>query len=162
MRDGLSVTAAVDQVRKEGVTMLYRGVLSPLGMRATSLSIMFGSYGSYKQWFEVTYPKTSPHVILAISAVLAGVTEATFAIPFERVQTLLLDKKFNSKFHNTLHTVRHLAKKHPMKEFYRGSITIVFRNSLGNLMFFSSREQVQKYMPKEGTVLTKFIIDFIK
>lgn len=162
MRDGLPLTVAYDQVKKEGFYMLYRGLLSPLGMRAASLSIMFGSFGTYKHFFEVQYPNVNRGAILVVSATLAGISEACFAVPFERVQTLLLDKKFNSRFHNTLHAVKHLAKKHPVKEFYRGSTVIMLRNSIANVLFFSSREQASKFKPKGGSNLTKFIIDFIK
>lgn len=162
MRDGLPVTAAVDQVKNEGISMMYRGVLSPLGMRATSLSIMFGTYGSYKHIFETNYPSVNRNAILVVSATLAGISEACFAVPFERVQTLLLDKQFNSRFQNTLHAVQHLAKKHPVTEFYRGFSVIAVRNSVANAIFFMSRERVQTMMPKEGTVFTKFVVDFIK
>ncbi|ODM87339.1 Solute carrier family 25 member 51 [Orchesella cincta] len=52
MRDGLPLTVAVDQVRKRGLLYALRGVLSPLGMRAVSLSLMFGSYGSCRAFLQ--------------------------------------------------------------------------------------------------------------
>lgn len=162
MRDGLPIPVAVSQVRNEGFYMLYRGVLSPLGMRASSLAIMFGSFGSYRVFFEKQHPQLGPHTVLVLSATLAGISEACFGVPFERVQTLLLDKKFNSRFQNTLHAVRHLWKQHPVKEFYRGASVIMFRNSLGNTMYFTAREHVANIFPTEQTTLTKFIVDFIK
>ncbi|ODM87340.1 Solute carrier family 25 member 51 [Orchesella cincta] len=161
MRDGLPSTVAVDQVRKEGFYMLYRGVLSPLGMRAVSLSLMFGSYGSCRAFLQTNVPQLNKHAALLFSAALAGISEACVVLPFERVQTLLLDKKFNLRFQNSVHAFRHLWKHHPTSEFYRGASTIMFRNSFANALYFSVRENADKVMPKQSTTFGKFIVDFI-
>ncbi|CAL8143958.1 unnamed protein product [Orchesella dallaii] len=161
MRDGLPLTVAVEQVRKEGFSMLYRGVLSPLGMRAVSLSMMFGSYGSCRAFLQTNAPGLNKHAALLLSATIAGISEACVVVPFERVQTLLLDKKFNLRFQNTLHAFLHVWKHHPKTEFYRGASTIIVRNSFANALYFSVRENAGKVMPQPSTSFGKFIIDFI-
>lgn len=162
MRSGISATAAVDQVRKEGFHMLYRGVLPPLAMRATSMAIMFFSYGSTKDWLYKVHPNFNRHAALFCSASLAGIMEACFAVPFERVQTLLLDKNFNTRFHNSVHVVRHIWKHHQFKEYYRGATAVMFRNSVANFFFFMARERADEVMPHGTTTFTKLLVDFVK
>lgn len=63
---------------------LYRGVLSPLLMKAATQSIMFGTYTQYSRLLSENLPlKTAQSKV--VGAVLAGATEAIL-MPLERVQ----------------------------------------------------------------------------
>lgn len=53
MVHGVSTSGAVDQLRKEGLKNLYRGLLPPLMSKTVSVSIMFGSYSWYRSVIEV-------------------------------------------------------------------------------------------------------------
>ena len=88
MLHGVPVSQALSQLRKEGPFMLYRGILPPLFQKATSVSIMFGSYNYYSSLSVRAFPQTNSLLVKSCSAGLAGLSEATLT-PFERVQTLL-------------------------------------------------------------------------
>lgn len=45
----VEVKLAVQELRQEGLTFLYRGILPPLAQRTLSLSLMFGLYDGTKQ-----------------------------------------------------------------------------------------------------------------
>lgn len=53
MVHGVSTTGAVDQLKKEGLKNLYRGLLPPLLSKTVSVSIMFGSYSWYRSVIEI-------------------------------------------------------------------------------------------------------------
>lgn len=89
---GHSVRSAFGELRAEGVLNLYRGVGPPLIQRSVTLSLMFGTYGTYRYLLE-KYAKDvpligEPYGQLCLAAFLAGSTEA-FLCPFERIQMLL-------------------------------------------------------------------------
>merc|ERR1712059_197345 len=50
--------------------------------------------------------------------------------PFERIQTLMLDQKYEGRFRNTPHAFSVLWTSYGPREFYRGLSAILLRNSL--------------------------------
>ena len=145
---GIAALEAVRQLRREGAFHLYRGVLSPLLMRLLSQSVMFGSYSTFSR-------AAAEHLGLRerrakiTGAVLAGASEAFF-MPLERVQVLMQDSKFHSKFRNSAHAASALRVYGPA-EYYRGLSAILLRNCPGNVIFFTSREKLKGSMPEEWT-----------
>ncbi len=91
MLHGHSVSSAFGELRAEGARHLYRGVGPPLIQRSVTLSLMFGTFGSYQYLLE-RYGNEEltggPYGRLCLAAFLAGSTEA-FLCPFERIQMLL-------------------------------------------------------------------------
>lgn len=89
MLHGQSVRTATATLRSEGIGLLYRGVAPPLIQRSLTLSLMFGTFGTYQKLLE-TYSDQifSSSVRFCLSAFLAGSTEAIMC-PLERIQMLL-------------------------------------------------------------------------
>jgi hypothetical protein len=129
---GIRFFRALRQLRKEGLVNLYRGLLPPLLQRTATVSLMFGTYNSYKDSLRSISPNTSYVVLHTAAAIGAGTTEAILA-PFERIQVVLQVKDFHERYQNTFHASREIAS-HGVKELYRGTSAIVLRNGLSNIL----------------------------
>ncbi|XP_032670015.1 solute carrier family 25 member 51 [Odontomachus brunneus] len=152
--EGVPVTAAVGQMSREGIQLLYRGILPPLCQKTLSVSVMFSVYEGCKQ--RLILLTGSPVLAQVMAANVAGATEALL-MPFERVQTLLQDWHYHDKFKNTSHAFKHLLTNYGVTECYRGFLPIVYRNGLSNLMFFTLRDQSKILMGGHESLLTNFV-----
>lgn len=152
--EDVPANAAFKQLSKEGIRLLYRGILPPLCQKTLSLSVMFSMYEGCK---ERLYMLTHNDVLVRILAAhIAGTAEAIL-MPLERVQTLLQDWRYHNKFKNTSHAFKYLLKNYGLSECYRGLMPIVYRNSCSNLMFFVFKEQSKLLMGEQESVVTSFI-----
>lgn len=159
MRDGVAISKAIQQLKHEGFHYLYRGILPPLIQKTISVSIMFGTYSQYGQMLKKTFPSVPEPICLGIAATLAGNTEALLT-PFERIQTLMQDRNYHTKFRNTFHACVEL-QKFGIKEFYRGLVPILLRNGPSNVMFFGLRSSVKDNLPKTSFWWNELLTDFI-
>ncbi|XP_071566376.1 mitochondrial nicotinamide adenine dinucleotide transporter SLC25A51 [Temnothorax nylanderi] len=152
--EGVPVGAAVGQMSREGVRLLYRGILPPLCQKTLSLSLMFSMYEGCKHRLCLL----TENVVLAkiLAANIAGTMEALL-MPLERVQTLLQDWRYHDKFKNTPHAFRYLLTNHGVTECYRGMVPIIYRNGLSNLMFFTLRDQSKVLLGKQESLFTNFV-----
>ena len=93
---GLNVRSATANLRAEGIQHLYRGVGPPLIQRSITLSLMFGTFGTYHCLLDnyVNNIIPSSYARLCLAAFLAGSTEA-FLCPLERIQMLLQVYHYN-------------------------------------------------------------------
>lgn len=140
MVHGVRATSAINQLRREGLGTLYKGLLPPLMSKTTSVSLMFGTYSSYRSFLEThhLFPVThKPMIRLSIAAFLSGSTEAVLC-PFERIQMLLQSRDFGHRFQNTFQAFRGLNGG--VREYYRGLSAILLRNGPSNILFFSVKE----------------------
>ncbi|XP_076621544.1 mitochondrial nicotinamide adenine dinucleotide transporter SLC25A51 [Colletes latitarsis] len=152
--EGVPAKLALQQISKEGVQLLYRGILPPLCQKTLSLSIMFSVYEGCK---ERLYMLTNNDILIRILAAhFAGTAEAIL-MPLERVQTLLQDWRYHDKFKNTSHAFTYLLKNYGIPECYRGLVPIICRNSSSNLMFFVLREQSKQLIGQNDSLLTSFV-----
>ncbi len=144
----ISPREAVRQLLHEGAFNMYRGIMSPLLMKISAQSVMFGSYAQYSRLLQESArpPLTTLQCKLA-GAVLAGASEAAL-MPLERAQVLMQDAKYNKRFKNTLHAMWSI-KEHGPTEYYRGMSAILLRNCLGNMIFFTQRERIKTALPEE-------------
>ncbi|EZA58349.1 hypothetical protein DMN91_006005 [Ooceraea biroi] len=152
--EGVPVGAAVGQMSREGIQLLYRGILPPLCQKTLSLSLMFSIYEGCRQRFCLLTGNAVVAKVLAAN--IAGAAEAIL-MPFERVQTLLQDWRYHTKFKNTSHAFRYLLTNYGVTECYRGMVPIICRNGLSNLMFFTLRDQSKELMGTQETLLTNFV-----
>lgn len=158
MMHGVETTFALNQLQKEGLGFLYRGMLPPLLQRSLSMSVMFGVYdGSLKPLLDRDY---NPYIAKTLAGVIAGCFEATL-MPFERIQTLLIHPKYHNKFRNTADAASYIAKHYGIKEFYRGLIPILFRNGPSNAMFFIIRDEIKIRFPHQEKALYQSLQNFI-
>ncbi|KAJ0181339.1 hypothetical protein K1T71_003424 [Dendrolimus kikuchii] len=158
MMHGVETTFALNQLQKEGLTYLYRGMLPPLMQRSLSMSVMFGIYDECLQ--PLQRRKVNPYIAKTTAGVVAGCVEATL-MPFERIQTLLIHPKYHLKFRNTAHAARHIARHYGIKEFYRGLTPILLRNGPSNAMFFIIRDEIKMRMPTHEKVFYQSIQNFL-
>lgn len=150
----MPASTAVEQLSREGLTLLYRGVLPPLCQKTLSLSIMFSVYEGSKE--RITLLTGRPVLAKIIASNVAGATEAIL-MPLERVQTLLQNWRYNSKFKNTPHAFKFLLSRYGVQECYRGFVPIIYRNGLSNLTFFTLRDKSKEIMGGKESFLKNFI-----
>ena len=170
--EGISFKDAFKQLKSEGINQTYRGLLPPLLQKSASYSIMFGTQHEYyirlKNWSKSSKsnyigslePQKRRLLLTSVSAGLAGLTEATLT-PFERVQAVLQVQKFHQSYTNTWHVFQEISKTHGLKELYRGYSAICLRNSLSNVVFFTSRTPLKAMFPKADNKLKNTVYDFI-
>jgi len=154
---GISAMEAFSQLKAEGILHLYRGILPPLLQKSANTALMFGSYEQYRRL--LLGQNFSSASSLTTAAFLAGCTEASLS-PFERIQTLMLDQKYEGKFRNTPHAVQVLWSSYGVREYYRGLSAILLRNGPSNIIFFGVREPLRNSLPQS---LDKFslLADFL-
>lgn len=155
---GVETTFALNQLQKEGLGFLYRGMLPPLMQRSLSMSLMFGVYDGCLQ--PLLVQEVNPYLAKICAGVIAGCFEATL-MPFERVQTLLIHPKFHKEFKNTAHAASHIARHYGIKEFYRGLIPILLRNGPSNAMFFIIRDEVRYRVPHQDKFFYQGLQNFL-
>ncbi|TKR80822.1 hypothetical protein L596_014826 [Steinernema carpocapsae] len=143
---GLAAKEAMDQLKKEGFSMLYRGLLPPLIMRTSTRALMYGMFDEYQKLLGCPHspPGTSFTWCHASAAFLAGITEAMLC-PLERIQVLLQHSAYHNDFKNTKEAFT-VVRSHGIPEFYRGFSLILFRNGLSNAVFFTLREPVKRHI----------------
>lgn len=156
---GIATSAAIQQLRNEGLAMLYRGLLPPFIQKTCSLSIMFGAFNQYKTFLSHSMPDRSQTAVLVSAALMSGCTEALFT-PLERVQTLLQDRRYHERFNNTFHALREL-RSYGITEYYRGLSPILLRNGPSSAIFFLLRERVKSVFPATTSPVTNTLEDFV-
>ncbi|CAL1530602.1 unnamed protein product [Lymnaea stagnalis] len=156
---GISGARAVNQLQKDGLRYLYRGLLPPLLQKTSSLSMMFGGYYWSQDVLHEKFPSLSVYSNHTIAALTSGSLEAMFT-PFERVQTLMQTAAYHNRFSNTLDAFKHL-RSYGLREYYRGLSLILLRNGPSNVAFFLGREYLQTCGPIFTTGSEKMVKDFL-
>ncbi|XP_076238533.1 mitochondrial nicotinamide adenine dinucleotide transporter SLC25A51 [Calliopsis andreniformis] len=152
--EDVPANTAFQQISREGIRLLYRGILPPLCQKTLSLSIMFSMYeGCKERLFMLTHNRI---LVKILAAHFAGTAEAIL-MPLERVQTLLQDWRYHDKFKNTSHAFKYLLSNYGITECYRGLVPIIYRNSCSNVMFFILREQSKELIGMQESLLTSFV-----
>uniref|UniRef100_A0A915A7S4 Solute carrier family 25 member 51 n=1 Tax=Parascaris univalens TaxID=6257 RepID=A0A915A7S4_PARUN len=143
---GVVFRVAFDQLRSEGITRLYRGLLPPLLMRTTTRALMFGMFDKLQKTFGCYHspPSTPLTLCHAFAAFFAGSIEAVLC-PLERVQVLLQTNRYHDRYRNTAHALAQVAKLGP-RELYRGLSLVLVRNGFSNSLFFTLRDPLRVYV----------------
>ncbi|XP_052762405.1 mitochondrial nicotinamide adenine dinucleotide transporter SLC25A51-like [Mya arenaria] len=157
---GVKTLKAIQQLRKEGLTHIYRGLLPPLLQKTTSMSLMFGLYYDFQRQIYHNSPSTPAFVVKPSAAMLAGTVEALLS-PFERVQVLMQDRSYHAQYNNTVHAFKDIYLTYGVKEFYRGLSPILLRNGPSNVLFFLGRDYLlETYAGIESTG-ERVVLDFV-
>ncbi|KAL3267982.1 hypothetical protein HHI36_007117 [Cryptolaemus montrouzieri] len=127
--------------RECSVRSVYRGMLPPLCQKSISISCMFGFYNNLNDYLQTRDVKFARYW----SGLASGSMEST-TMPFERMQSILINKNFNKKYKNMLHIMLKLRKEYGIKEYYRGFSIIFFRNTMGNICFFTLKHECDFYI----------------
>ncbi|KAK9518045.1 hypothetical protein VZT92_023373 [Zoarces viviparus] len=159
---GVLATEAVQQLQRDGLRNLYRGMLPPLLQKSTTVAIMFGLYEDFSRvLLDCAAGSGVPELCTrSFAAALAGTAEAIL-MPFERVQTLLQDHRHHGRFNNTVHTFRTLLAEYGVKECYRGLVPIILRNGPSNVLFFGLRGPIKEQLPEVTSRSGHVINDFV-
>ena len=156
---GVSTLKAIRQLKKEGITTMYRGLSLPLLQKTMSMSLMFGLYHGFYRGLNTLMPDMWSPVNKATAAMMAGTVEAVLT-PFERIQVLMQDKNYHQRFNNPIDAAKQL-KQYGITEFYRGQTAILLRNGPSNIMFFLGRDYLALAYPEEGSATQKVFLDFV-
>lgn len=156
---GKTVYSAIKELYHEGIYYLYRGILPPLMQKTFSLSIMFGVYEEVRRpLMEQT--NINPYYAKLIAGIVAGSTEAIL-MPFERIQTILIDPRYHDRFKNTFHAFKTIGVQYGIREYFRGLTPILLRNGPSNVCFFILRDEFQMHMQKSNSLMRQTLSEFI-
>ncbi|XP_065877654.1 mitochondrial arginine transporter BAC1 isoform X1 [Euphorbia lathyris] len=154
-RNGLHCTAKILQT--EGVKGLYRGATSSFVGVAFESSILFGVYSQTKQSLQlrlqggVDSDVPMPRVIIP-SAAYGGAIISFVLCPSEllkcrmQVQGTGSSLPSSRRYTGPLDCALHTMKNDGVSGIFRGGLTTLLRESIGNAVFFSVYEYVRYYM----------------
>lgn len=150
-KNGLHCTARI--VKSEGVRGLYRGATSSFLGMAFESSLLFGIYSRTKQKLQEGLQNTRPQPQVIIpSAAYSGAIISFVLCPSElvkcRMQVQGTDSLVpkSSRYSSPLDCALKTMKTEGVTGIFRGGLTTLLRESLGNAVFFSVYEYVRYYM----------------
>lgn len=150
-KNGLHCTARI--VKSEGVKGLYRGATSSFLGMAFESSLLFGIYSRTKQKLQEGLQNTRPQPQVIIpSAAYSGAIISFVLCPSElvkcRMQVQGTDSLVpkSSRYTSPLDCALKTMKTEGVTGIFRGGLTTLLRESLGNAVFFSIYEYVRYYM----------------
>ncbi|KAI5386658.1 mitochondrial arginine transporter BAC1 [Lathyrus oleraceus] len=150
-RNGLHCTARI--FKTEGIKGFYRGATSSFAGMALEGSLFFGIYSQTKQYLQggVQNGLPQPQVILP-SAALSGAIISFVLGPTElikcRMQIQGADSLvlMSSRYSSPLDCIAKTLKTEGVKGLFRGSVTTLLRESIGNATFLSVYEYTRYHM----------------
>nr|XP_057919639.1 solute carrier family 25 member 53-like [Doryrhamphus excisus] len=147
----IQVHRAVDQLRKEGLLKLYRGVTPPLLMRTLSGTLLFGLQDTFLRLLSLPSFSVIPHSFLpSVAGLGVGIVEAIVFTPFERVQNVL-QSGHNDRHLPTLKSVLMKLKAQRISSgFYRAFLPIATRNALGSALYFGLKGPLSAAVAGQG------------
>ncbi|KAK1304699.1 Mitochondrial arginine transporter BAC1 [Acorus calamus] len=151
-KNALHCTAQI--LSKEGVRGLYKGASPSFIGMAFESSLLFGFYSQTKQLLQGELQSSNrPQLQVIIpSAAYGGALISLILCPAELVKcrmqvqgtntTISKGERFNGPFDCALKTV----KSEGIKGIFRGGLATLFRESIGNSVFFSTYEFSRHYI----------------
>lgn len=137
----VGTTDATKRILKEGHYFIYRGVMPTLLHKSFTISMMFGVHN---QVFLFCTQHSMSQLQGNIAGGLTTGTIQTSIMPFERVQTLLINEKYNDVYKNTFDALKQLYKIGGIREFYRGMVVTLSRNIAAQSSFFVCKYQFDR------------------
>jgi hypothetical protein len=150
---------AYQQLKNEGLMILYRGMPLPLLQKTLSLSIMFGTNSHYLYLLQ-SFSMNDHWYHQPMASAFAGCTE-TILTPLERTQVLLQTPKYNQFFRNGFHAFVLMYQHYGLIEYYRGLTLILIRNSISNIVFFACRKPIKDLLPNPSSDYQHSLYDFL-
>ena len=150
---------AYQQLKNEGLAILYRGMALPLLQKTLSLSIMFGTNSHYLHLLQSS-TRDDHWYHQPLASALAGSTEAILT-PLERTQVLLQTPKYNTSIRNGMHAFLLMYQQYGIQEYYRGLTLILIRNSTSNMIFFACRKPIKDLLPSASSDVQHTAYDFL-
>ncbi|KAK4439963.1 Mitochondrial arginine transporter BAC1 [Sesamum alatum] len=150
-KNGLHCTARI--LKTEGVKGLYCGATSSFLGMAFESSLSFGIYSQSKKLLqgEIRNEKPQPLAIVP-SGAFAGAIISLILCPSElikcRMQVQGVDSSLpsSSRYSGPIDCALRTVKTEGITGIFRGGVTTLLRESIGNAIFFSIYEHVRYYM----------------
>ncbi|KAF5194113.1 Mitochondrial carrier protein, expressed [Thalictrum thalictroides] len=150
-RNALHCTGRI--LKNEGVRGLYRGATSSFIGVAFESSLLFGIYSQTKQSLQGEVNSSKPQLqVIVPSAAFGGAIISFILCPSELVKcrmqvqgtdsVVLKHNRYNGPLDCALKTI----KNEGVNGLFRGGITTLLRESVGNAVFFSTYEYIRYYM----------------
>uniref|UniRef100_UPI0037E947EB solute carrier family 25 member 53-like n=1 Tax=Semicossyphus pulcher TaxID=241346 RepID=UPI0037E947EB len=153
------VHIAVEQLLKEGLVKLYRGVAPPLLMRTLNGTLLFGLQDTFVRHLSMSSQNVISSALPGLAGFGTGIVEAVVFTPFERVQNVLQNGQ-NDRQLPTLKSVLVMLKaQRPASGFYRAFLPITARNALGCSLYFGLKGPVCSVVAGQG--LSPMVSSFI-
>lgn len=150
-RSGLHCTTRI--LKTEGVRGLYRGATPSFVGMAFESSILFGIYSQTKQALQGgdLNRKPEPHIIIP-SAAFAGSIISFILCPSELVKCRMQIQGTDSlvpssrKYSGPLNCAIETVKSEGVRGLFRGGVTTLMREAIGNAVFFTTYEYLRHSM----------------
>ncbi|XP_008776253.1 mitochondrial arginine transporter BAC1 [Phoenix dactylifera] len=151
-RNALHCTSRI--LINEGVRGLYRGASSSFVGMAFESSLLFGFYSQTKQLLQGESQSSTPQLQVIIPSAAFGGTIISFILcPAElvkcRMQVQGKDAASYIKYSGPLDCAIKTMESEGVRGIFRGGLTTLLRESIGNAMFFSTYEFSRYYMNKQ-------------
>jgi len=118
-------------IRNEGVSRLYRGIMSPIFAEAPKRAIKFSTNDYYKQLFA---PIKHEQLRAVVAGAAAGCTEAFVNCPFEVVKVRMQAK--TSVYKSTMEAAVSIIRYEGLRGIYKGLVPQLWRNGVWNGVYF--------------------------
>lgn len=151
------LTKASASMSREGPFLLFRGVLPPILQKIINSTAMFGTYSTASHCLERFH--LHPQLEIFLSGVAAGTIEA-IVMPFERIQLLLVHRKYQNDFKNTMDAFAKVGMQYGFKEYYRGLSVIWIRNASACSSFFLAKAEVKRIFGVKNNVYSEGFKNF--
>ncbi|PIA36588.1 hypothetical protein AQUCO_03300054v1 [Aquilegia coerulea] len=150
-RNALHCTGRI--LQNEGVRGLYRGATSSFIGMAFESSLLFGIYSQTKQSLQGEVNSSKPQLQVIIpSAAFGGAIISFILCPSELVKCRMQVQGTDSmvlkhnRYSGPLDCALKTIKNEGVNGLFRGGLTTLLRESIGNAVFFSTYEYVRYYM----------------
>lgn len=151
------LSSASASLSKEGPFLLFRGVLPPILQKVIDSTAMFGTYSTASH--NLRRFRMQPRLEIFLSGAAAGTMEA-IVMPFERIQLLLVHRKYQSEFKNTMDAFIKIGRQYGFKEYYRGLSVIWIRNASACSSFFLAKAEVKRIFGVDNNVYSEGFKNF--
>jgi solute carrier family 25 2-oxodicarboxylate transporter 21 len=136
--------------REEGMSRLYRGLLSPLMVEAPKRAMKFATQKEFKRLAETAFSSTpgeKAQLVSVVSGVLTGITEAWIVSSFELVKIRMQDRSNVNLYRNTGDCARKIWRTEGPLAFLRGIEAACWRNGSWNGAYFGCIQSLRSALP---------------
>ncbi|KAL5322140.1 hypothetical protein ACEPPN_010110 [Leptodophora sp. 'Broadleaf-Isolate-01'] len=135
------VGVALQVVRMEGISALWRGALPVMSKQATNSAVRFTMFASMQEWVGKRWPEMSGNVgtTLAMGA-LSGIVTVYASMPFDNVKTRM--QSVGGGYTGMLDCAAKTLKRDGIGAFWRGTSPRLVRMTLSSGIAFTVYDKV--------------------
>jgi len=147
-----AIDCTLKTIKQEGVTGLYKGMLSPLVGVMPIYSVYYFAYGASKSFLGANQysPLTMKQLFLA--GMMTGFATLPLTIPIELVKSRLqiqTDVKNHSRYNGDFDCAQQILKTEGIKGLFRGATVTFWRDVLGGGVYFALYEPAKRWLTKD-------------